>query len=215
MAFHCSSEELQRRVIAAKRGGRRRWVVYRRRLDPLSTAKFERFAAEISCRLSHEESREPQHKHILSGEGPKCNAVEKPYSCDLLAIELIRGVIAWGGAFQPSSNSPLKTAFVSPSLTEHGPPGSFAGICGQRLSDFDEMRGGTAVWITSERAASRGRSMSSSSSAMSRRSPSMAAAVRLSIAAVSPCNGLQVQFSPHSAAPRSWAAPFSRRSTAR
>ena len=98
MAFHCSSEELQRRVIAAKRGGRRRWVVYRRRLDPLSTAKFERFAAEISCRLSHEESREPQHKHILSGEGPNCNAVEKPYSCDLLAIELIRGVIAWGGA---------------------------------------------------------------------------------------------------------------------
>ena len=101
MAFHCSSEELQRRVIAAKRGGRRRWVVYRRRLDPLSTAKFERFAAEISCRLSHEESREPQHKHILSGEGPNCNAVEKPYSCDLLAIELIRGVIAWRARFCP------------------------------------------------------------------------------------------------------------------
>src|SRR5690242_18976881 len=43
MAFHCSSEELQRRVIAAKRGGRRRWVVYRGRPDPLSTRKIESF----------------------------------------------------------------------------------------------------------------------------------------------------------------------------
>src|SRR5579884_1835596 len=40
MAFHCTSEELQRRVIAAKRGGRRRWVVYRRRRDLLSTVKI-------------------------------------------------------------------------------------------------------------------------------------------------------------------------------
>src|SRR6185437_5728129 len=46
MAFHCSSEELQRRVIAAKRGGRRRWAVYRRRLDPLSTEKRISFAAQ-------------------------------------------------------------------------------------------------------------------------------------------------------------------------
>ena len=47
------------------------------------------------CCFRLEQSREPQHKHILSGESPNCNAVEKPYSCDLLAIELIRGVIAW------------------------------------------------------------------------------------------------------------------------
>jgi len=46
MAFHCSSEELQRRVIAAKRGGRRRWVVYRGKLVPVSTEKIKDFATE-------------------------------------------------------------------------------------------------------------------------------------------------------------------------
>ena len=46
MAFHCTSEELQRRVIAAKRGGRRRWVVYRGKLVPVSTEKIKDFATE-------------------------------------------------------------------------------------------------------------------------------------------------------------------------
>jgi len=60
MAFHCSSEELQRRVIAAKRGGRRRWVVYRGRPDPLSTTKIESFLTAIPARLfEHPASREP------------------------------------------------------------------------------------------------------------------------------------------------------------
>ena len=43
MPFHYASEGLQRRVIAAKRGGRRRWVVYRLDRFPESTEKIQNF----------------------------------------------------------------------------------------------------------------------------------------------------------------------------
>src|SRR6185437_9923035 len=71
MAFHCSSEELQRRVIAAKRGGRRRWVVYRGKLVPVSTEKNKDFATENPGTALLPIWRAPSSKQGLKGCAPR------------------------------------------------------------------------------------------------------------------------------------------------
>jgi len=89
MAFHCSSEELQRRVIAAKRGGRRRWVVYRGKLVLVSTEKIKDFATENPGMTVLPMWGAPSAKQGLKGCDPGQKggiAAQKPYSRGVLAF---------------------------------------------------------------------------------------------------------------------------------
>jgi hypothetical protein len=92
MACHCFSDELQRRVIAAKRGGRRRWAVYRRRPDPLSTKKIQVFAPpSVKDLFSSAIGRHSRDDRHLSADCCYFNAAQKPYSWHLFSKSNFRG----------------------------------------------------------------------------------------------------------------------------
>jgi hypothetical protein len=101
--FHCSSEELQRRVIAAKRGAARRWAVYRLGLLPLSTGKTAGFSIVRFPAFGRASGSGYPAKQGLNSP----HAVLRPYSCAVLGAqfrgtESARNGIANGGSPPPS-----------------------------------------------------------------------------------------------------------------
>jgi hypothetical protein len=69
------------------------------------------------------------------------NAQQKPYSCDLLTAELIRGVIAFGGALLPSSHSPISAALPRV-IDVTWASRHLVGPVGGRFSDLTDCAGG-------------------------------------------------------------------------
>jgi hypothetical protein len=77
--FHCSSEELQRRAIAAKRRAARRWAVYRLGLRALSTEKKNQISSAELPLINVVKSGRRCGKFTFPN-----HAALRPYSCVVL-----------------------------------------------------------------------------------------------------------------------------------